>query len=300
MTDEQWFAENCGRNHIVSYRVRQVLYSGQSEFQRIDIVDTCEYGKMLFLDLVANSSQKDEFIYHETIVHPPLLSHPAPETVCIIGGAEGAVVREIFRHPTIKRVVMVDIDEKLVGLCKRHLPEWSDGAFEDPRLDLKFDDGRRYLEETNDLFDAILVDLSDPVPDSPAIYLFTREFYQLISDRLSENGVACFQGETLRPWRVEMHARMRNTLASVFPNVKAYPYWLPCFHELHSHILASKKNDPVGGDMVERSKKRGLALKYFSESMLENLFCIPSYVEDAYTEYSYILTDDHPYVMRFA
>lgn len=298
MNGSEWFAEKGGQNFVIQYKYKRTIFSGESRFQKIDILDTEEYGRMLFLDGVAQSSQRDRFIYHEVMVHPALLSHKKPEKICVIGGAEGATLKEIFKHSSVSRVVMIDIDEELVRLCREYMPEWSDGAFEDPRLELRFDDGRKYLEETDEVFDIILVDLSDPVPDSPAIFLFTREFYRTISEKLSTDGFACIQGESLRPWRVEMHARMVNTLKSIFPHVAGYPYPLPCFHELHAQILASKEADPRTIDLGKRMKERELSLEYLSADFLAGLFRVPAYVEKAYEIYDEILTDEQPLIMK--
>ncbi|MEW6263096.1 MAG: fused MFS/spermidine synthase [Thermodesulfobacteriota bacterium] len=297
MNEPVVFAERCGRNHSVNYQCRQVVFSGRSEYQSIDFVDTLEYGRMLFLDGVAQSSERDERIYHELMVHPALLTHPHPTSVCVIGGSEGATIREIFKHPEVRRVVMVDIDEQLVGLCRQHLPHYSAGAYDDPRLTLLFTDGRAFLEKTDQKFDVILVDLSDPVPDSPSVMLFTREFYQTVFNRLEPDGVACFQGESLQPWRVELHARMVNTLAAVFPVVTAYPYALPCFHEIHAFILASRQEDPRRMNMGQKLADKNLDLVYLSPTFLPGLFFIPGYVEKAYGRYTEILTDAKPLVV---
>ncbi|MEW5724440.1 MAG: polyamine aminopropyltransferase [Thermodesulfobacteriota bacterium] len=297
MTAGPWFAESGGTDIRVSYSYRRMVYSGRSRFQRIDIVETEEFGRMLFLDGVANSAEQDEFIYHEALVHPAMLAHPQPQKICVIGGAEGATLREVLRHPGVNRVVMVDIDEQLVGLCREHLAMMSQGAFEDPRLELIFGDGRKYLEETGEAFDVIIVDLSDPIPDSPAIYLFTREYYQTISSRLSDGGTAAFQGESLQPWRLELHARMVNTLKSVFPVVVPYPYFQPCFHELHGMILTSKRFDPRELDLAGRARERNLELRYLSPEWLTGLFRMPGYVSESYRRYTDILTDDNPLII---
>lgn len=298
MTEQVIFAETCGKNHSIHYKCREIVYSGRSDFQRFELVDTLEYGRMLFLDGVAQSSQRDEFIYHEAMVHPAMLTHPQPRSVCIIGGAEGASLREIFRHPDVTRVVMVDIDEPLVRACQKYLPEYSAGAFDDPRLELIFGDGRAFLEKTTEKFDVILVDLSDPVPNSPAVLLFTYEFYRTIHDKLTEHGTACFQGESLQPWRVELHARMVNTLSAVFPYVTAYPYALPCFHEVHAMIVASKGDDPRTADLGGRYKERGLNLKYISPTYLAGIFHVPGYVEQAYAVHTEIMTDGKPLALK--
>ncbi|MBU2547242.1 MAG: polyamine aminopropyltransferase [Proteobacteria bacterium] len=294
MTDRFWFAERGGGNVTIHFRCRREIFSGRSAYQSIHIIETEEFGRILFLDGVTQSAETDEFIYHEALVHPAMLTHPAPGKVCIIGGAEGATLREVYRHPGVRRAVMVDIDKQLVDLCREHLPEWSRGAFEDPRTELRFGDGRAYLEDTRERFDVILVDLSDPLVDSPAVYLFTREFYQAVSDRLDENGVAAFQAGSIEPWSLDLHARMFNTLAAVFPVVLPYPYYQPCFHELHSLILVTKDPDMKGEEMGRRLLDRGLELRYLSPNYLQGFFRVPGYVESAYRDLPEILTDQEP------
>ena len=181
MTDPIWFTEDGATNVVVHYRCLRSVYSGRSRYAKIDIVDTAEYGRMLFLDGIAQSADQDEFIYHESLVHPAMLIHPNPRSVCIVGGAEGATIREVAKYQDVNRIVMVDIDEELVNVCLQHLSSWSKGAYEDPRLELHIGDGRKFLEQTKEIFDVIIVDLNDPTEDSPAVFLFTREFYQLVN-----------------------------------------------------------------------------------------------------------------------
>lgn len=294
MTDPIWFVEDGSRNVIVRYRCLRKVYSGRSSFAKIDIVDTVEYGRMLFLDGIAQSAEQDEFIYHENLVHPPMLTHPNPRSVCVIGGAEGATIREIAKYPQVDRIVMLDIDEELVNVCKEHLSSWSAGAYEDPRLELHFADGRKFLEQTEETFDVIIVDLNDPTEDSPAVFLFTREFYQLIFRRLGPNGIGCFQGANLQPTRLELHARMFNTLSSVFKSVVTYPYMLPSFHEMHAFILASKELASRTVDLGERLRSQNLTMKYLNPSFLQSLFRIPSYIEEAYLTHQDLITDAKP------
>jgi spermidine synthase len=191
-------------------------------------------------------------------------------------------------------MVMVDIDEELVNICRQHLASWSEGAFEDPRLEFHFADGRKYLEQTQDTFDVVLVDLNDPTEDSAAVFLFTREFYQLVHHRLSPDGVACFQGTDLQPDRLSLHARMVNTLSSVFKWVVAYPYMTPSFHEMHSFILASKTIDIQSVDLKERLRRQDLKVRYLSPAFIQGLLRVPGYVEDAYALHPEIITDAQP------
>jgi len=246
------------------------------------------------LDGIAQSAEQDEFIYHESLVHPAMLIHPNPRSVCIVGGAEGATIREVAKYQDVNRIVMVDIDEELVNVCRQHLSSWSKGAYEDPRLELHIGDGRKFLEQTEEIFDVIIVDLNDPTEDSPAVFLFTREFYQLINRCLSRHGVGCFQGTDLQPTRLTLHARMYNTISSAFKFVVSYPYMMPSFHAMHSFILASKERDPRTLDLGERLQNRDLKLQYLSPSFLQALFRMPGYVEEAYKKQHELITDARP------
>jgi spermidine synthase len=294
MSDPIWFVEDGARNVVLRYRCQRIIYSGRTRFARVDIVDTEEYGRMLFLDGIAQSAEQDEFIYHESLVHPPMLLHPNPTSVCVIGGAEGATIREVAKYPQVSQIVMVDIDQELVDLCKQYLRGWSDSAYEDPRLELNFTDGRKFLEAADDTFDVIIVDLNDPTEDSPAVSLFTREFYQLLFSRLSPNGIACFQGTDLQPTKLALHARMLNTLSSVFAWVVSYAYMMPSFHEMHAFLLASKELDPRSIDLGERLLHHDLELLYLSPTFLRGLFRVPAYVEKAYQDHKELITDANP------
>ncbi len=294
MNDSVWFAEDGSRNLVINYRCLRTVYSGRSAYAKIDIVDTREYGRMLFLDGIAQSAEQDEFIYHESLVHPAMLLHPHPRSVCIVGGAEGATIREVAKYRDVSRIVMVDIDEELVQVCKQHLSAWSKGAYEDPRLLLHIGDGRKFLEQTAETFDVIMVDLNDPTEDSPAIYLFTREFYQLVYQRLGKEGIGCFQGTDLQPTKLTLHARLYNTISSVFPRVISYPYMLPSFHCLHSFILASKGREPRFPDLGERLRTQKFQLEYLTPSILQTLFHMPAYVEQSYVQNQEIITDAKP------
>jgi len=298
MNERFWFAEDGAENVVVSFRALHRVYAGRSRYARIDVIDTVEYGRMLFLDGIVQSAALDEFVYHESLVHPAMLAHPDPRSVCIIGGAEGATIREVAKYRDVHRIVMVDIDGELIEVCRRYLPEWSAGAYDDQRLELLIGDGRRYLEQAKETFDVILVDLGDPTEGSPAVSLFTREFYDLVFHRLTPQGLACFQGEDLQPNRLAFHARMVNTIRSVFPHVVPYPYLLPSFHGLCGHILASKNLDPRGLDLGEQLEGQPFRLRYLSPAFLNSLFRLPAYVEEAYDRYREIVTDARPCSFR--
>ena len=287
---EQWYEERT-KNIILSHRMKQHILSTRSKFQKIDIVDSYEHGRMLFLDNMTQSSEVDEFIYHEMIVHPALFTHGRTRTVCIIGGAEGATLREVLKHEP-DRVVMIDIDEELVDICRKHLAAWSQGAYEDPRVDLQFMDCRKFLEETRETFDAIIVDISDPLVESPSTLLFTREFYDTVNRRLSSDGCAVIQSESLHPNRLEPHARIYNTMLPVFPFVRPYSYMSHSFHEIYSFTLGSKSHDPAAVDVASRWKEGGdFSLRYYSPELHRGMFQLPAYIREAYERLDRPITD---------
>jgi spermidine synthase len=279
-----------GMEEIV-YLCNRVVHSGRSRYQRIDVVDTLAHGRMLFLDGIAQSAEYDEFIYHEMLVHPALFSHPRARSVLVIGGAEGATIREVLRHPHVDRVVMVDIDEELVDVCRRHLPRWHRGSFDDPRVELVFDDGRRFLTRSTDRFDCIVIDLSDPDEGSPAQLLFTREFYEAVRDRLSPRGAVSVQGEGISPGSIALHARIKNTLDRVFPRVMACPYTLPSYHRPDAQILATTDPQWSLDAMVQRIGLSNMDLQYLSASFAQGMFLLPAYVAQAYGIHNEILSD---------
>ncbi len=153
-----WFREPSLNGVSICYLCDRVIYHGVSKYQTIDIVETRLHGKMLFLDGVAQSAERDEFIYHELLVHPAMFAHPNPEKVLVIGGAEGATLREVLKHQTVKRAVLVDIDGELVEICKQYLPGWHQGSFDDPRVEVVIGDGRDYVVKCNEKFDVIIID----------------------------------------------------------------------------------------------------------------------------------------------
>ena len=185
---DKWFQDSVSRNLIQLHRLEQVLYSGRTKFQSIQVIRTGSFGKCLVLDGKIQSSDADEFVYHEALVQPAMITHPRPETVFIAGGGEGATLREALSHDTVKRAVMVDIDEEVIATCKEYLPEYSRGSFEDKRTELYHVDARDYLARGGESFDIIIIDLPDPIEEGPAYLLYTQEFYQLVRERLTTDG----------------------------------------------------------------------------------------------------------------
>jgi len=171
-----WYSETFTDKLRFVYLVNEVIYIGKTKYQKVEILDVAYYGKTLFLDEKIQSSAFDEFIFHEAITHPALITHPNPKKVLIIGGGEGATLREVLKHSTVEGAWMVDIDGELVTLCKKYMPEWSSGAFGDKRATLIIQDARKFVMEREENFDVVISDLTEPLEGGPSLYLFTKSF----------------------------------------------------------------------------------------------------------------------------
>lgn len=190
-----WMHEQITEQWSQRYKVRKVLYTARSKFQQISVVETYPFGRTLVLDGQTQSSKVDEHVYHESLVHTPMLMHPAPKTVFIGGGGELATAREILKHRSVEKVVMCDIDELVVRVCAEKLPEWGRGCLEDPRLEVHYTDAYAFLESQTELqFDVIIMDIADPVEAGPGVALYYKEFYEMVRKRrLTPGGVLVTQ-----------------------------------------------------------------------------------------------------------
>jgi spermidine synthase len=265
-------------------------------------MDTHSYGKCLVLDGRIQSSQADEFIYHETLVQPGLLAHPRPQKAMVIGGGEGATVREILRYKTITDCLMVDIDGEVVEECKKHLPEMHQGAFDDPRTRLLHEDARAYLERTNERFDLIVVDLVEPLEEGPACLLFTKEFYTLIRDRLTDQGVMTMQAGMTKVNEIFFHGAVNRTLQEVFPVVAPYQSFISCFGTPWGFILASKGTDPrkqspaeIDRLIAERMNPKDLG--YWDGSAHLHCFSLPKFLRESIEKNDRVITDKNPLIV---
>ncbi|ABG50154.1 spermidine synthase [Trichodesmium erythraeum IMS101] len=210
-----YFTEQITPWDIYKHGIDQVLVYQKTKYQEIYIVKGV-YGKALILDGKWQSCTADEFLYHEGLVHPAMICHGSPRKVLVFGGAEGATIREVLRWKTVEQVVMVDIDEKVVEACKKYLPEMHQNSFEDPRVELIIDDAQNFLDSSNETWDVIISDLTDPIEHGLSFPLFTQEYFQKISQVLSALGSFIIQGGSISPAEMYLHARVVKTLQSVF------------------------------------------------------------------------------------
>jgi spermidine synthase len=295
---DKWFQDKVSRNLIQLHSIEEVLYSGQTKFQLAQIIRSGSYGRLLVLDGKIQSSEADEFIYHEALVQPAMLTHPRPETVFIAGGGEGAVLREVLAHQTVKRAVMVDIDEEVVALCQKFLPDYSQGAFQDRRTELVHTDAREYLAKSRELFDIIIVDLPDPIEEGPAYRLYTREFYRLVRERLTAKGIITVQAGSASLNELLNLASVNKTLKSVFPIVSPYQLDVPCFGGPWGFCLASLKLDPVKlspAEVDRRISARQLThLKFYDGLTHQGIFSLPKYLREELSRQGRLITDNEP------
>lgn len=294
----KWFAEALSPFESHFHGIESVVFAKRTAFQEVEILDLKSYGRCLVLDGKMQSSQADECVYHEALVHPALLSHPNPKKVFIVGGGEGATLREVLRHQSIEYALMVDIDQEVVEACKAYLPQWHQGAFDDPRVDLKFLDARKYLEETDDVFDVMIIDISEPVEEGPAYLLYTKEFYQLVKERLSEDGLIALQaGTTTIPYLLNFTA-VCNTLNEVFPIVRPYQASIPSFGLPWGFALASKRTNPEQFDIEEIDRRiaeriQGELLSYDGQTH-QGQFLLSKQVRTEMEKEKRIIEDNHP------
>jgi spermidine synthase len=220
----------------------------------------------------------------------------------VIGGGEGATVREILRHRSITDCLMVDIDGEVVEECRKHLPELHQGAFDDPRTRLLHEDARAYLEKTSERFDLIVIDLVEPLEEGPACLLFTKEFYALVRDRLTERGVMTMQAGMTKVNEVFFYGAVNRTLSDVFPVVAPYQGFVSCFGTPWGFILASKGEDPRGlsaADVDRRIAERldASTLGYWDGQAHLHSFNLPKFLRRAIAENQRVITDANPLIV---
>ncbi|HET8702071.1 MAG TPA: methyltransferase domain-containing protein [Nitrococcus sp.] len=276
------YSQNSDDGERVTRPIAEVLAQGRTEYQKYLFFRSPAHGVCVVLDGDVQSCESDEGIYHEALVHPALLLHPAPRHVLIMGGGEGATAREVLRHRCVERVVMVDIDQEFVELCRRYLADWNREAFADPRLELQCRDINEFLSEGADGFDVVIGDLVDFADwDSPAAALYSRELYGKLRQHLNPDAVLATQAGGLTMTSTEGHRRVRATLEAQFRHVASYGMVVPSFYHLWSYVIASDSPLPKPGMpplqlFQERGGQRELALPATGLAALAGAFTFPA------------------------
>ena len=275
MNSDLWIEEKFKDFLGLRLKVEKVLFSGKSEYQTVDIVETKGHGKVLLNDGLIMVSERDEFAYHDMITHVPLFVHPEPKNVLIIGGGDGGTAREVIRHSSVEKCVMVEIDAMVVDACKQHIPLTS-SALDDPRVNLIIGDGVEYVKNTNIKFDVILVDSTDPI--GPATPLFGHSFYKDVYNCLSHDGIVVSQGES--SWyAMDIQQSLLTVLNEQFPNTYLYSFSnLTYPGGFWSFTFASKSLDPIRDFDSARVLASQLSFDYYNEELHTACFSLPSFV----------------------
>ncbi len=239
----QWYVERFSPTEFHHHAVEECYFAGATAFQDVAVIRTETFGKMLVLDGDTQSSQADEKIYHESLVHPALAAVGSRSDVLILGGGEGATLREVLRRSDVRRCTMVDIDGEVVELSKRYLPEWADGAFEDSRARVIVGDALHFLATDHDRYEVIISDLTEPLPDSPSNPLFCDKVFRDIKRRLTDDGVYVLQASTAGFHNMHLHAKMARTLRHYYKYVRSFYTHVPAFDNDWAFLACSDAVD---------------------------------------------------------
>lgn len=275
-TVTEWGTPNLGQ----TVKITAVLHEEQSPYQHIQIVDSLQYGKMLILDGVFQTSEKDEWTYHEMISHVPLMVHPHPERVLIIGGGDGGVAREVCRHDCVTQVDLCDIDGRVIELSKEYFPAIAEALLDPPeKLHVHVGDGLAFAKRVENFYDVIIIDCSDPV--GPGEGLFTRDFYRDAFRALRPDGLIVQQSESPIVQEHLVHD-IYCAMKDVFPIVRSYYSHVPIYPAcMHSFMLASKVYDPL---TAEITRKAPSPMRYYNEKIQKSCFVLPNFYKECLFE----------------
>lgn len=276
---DMWFSDEHTDNVKLSIRVEQQLFSAQSEFQRIDVLDSREFGKILVADGDLMLTEKDEFIYHEMITHVPMAVHPDVEKVLVIGGGDGGIVRELVKYDTIQKIDVVEVDPLLIEVCRKFFPQMA-CSLNDSRVEITNEDGLRFVRSKSDEYDLIIID--SPNPFGPGEGLFTKEFYGNCYNALQSDGIMINQHES--PFYREeafQCQRMHKRIRASFPISRIYQAFIPSYPSGHWLFgFASKVYHPTD-DLDDTSwMLKGIPTKYYLPRVHRGVFALPAYVEE--------------------
>lgn len=276
---EMWFTDKHTENSGLSLKVNETLYKEKSPFQELVILDTPECGRVMLLDGVIMLTDREEFVYHEMIAHVPLYSHPNPKKVLIIGGGDGGTLREVVKHPSVERADLVEIDEVVVRASREFFPIIAEG-FNSPKAKVMIEDGIKYVRETTERYDVILVDSTDPV--GPAEGLFNYEFYQNCHRILKDDGILTVQSETpFIPQLAKVIKEINTCLKPSFAETHLYLASIPVYQcGLWSFTYAGKKYHPLRDFQEERYQRDNFELKYYNAEVHRASFALPNFVRE--------------------
>lgn len=279
--DGRWFTEAFHPDCRQSLKVERTILETRTGFQDVTIFENRLFGRVLALDGIVQTTERDERCYHEMMAHVPILAHGGVRNALIVGGGDGGVLREVLRHRSVARATMVEIDREVVDICREHLPGLSDGAFDDPRAELVIADGVEFVAETDGRFDVVIVDSTDPV--GPSVALFSDGFYRGCRDLLTEDGVLVCQTGNAFPQREEIREtreRLRRIFADPALYVTDVPTYAFGFMTLGWGGNSSRARATDPALVKERFEAAALSTRYYHPGIHRACFEIPRYMED--------------------
>ena len=281
----KWFDETLhdgvvNHGYAQRFEVSRIVCRHKTDFHDLVIFETPHFGRVLALDGIIQTTEKDEFAYHEMLAHVPLFALAAPERVLIIGGGDGGVLREVLRHG-VEKATMIEIDRTVVDLCREHMPSLSNGAFEDPRAELLISDGVKFVAETIDTFDVIIIDSTDPV--GPGEVLFSEAFYADCKKRLTpggilvtQNGVPNFQGEEV----TNSYRRLSTQFADVSFYLTVVPTYVGGSMALGWGTDDADLRKQTEADIAPRFTAAGFATRYYTPGVHAAAFALPPFISN--------------------
>lgn len=298
----KWHLETIFPELVMMLRVQKVLYSGKTQYQNVEILESDIYGRSLVLDGKTQSTERDEHIYHESLVHPAMLMHSDPRAVFIGGGGEGGTLREVLSHRSVEQVVMLDLDREVVDLCRHYLPKHHQGSFDDPRVELRHQDARAYLRDCDQQFDVMIMDLVDPMEGGPAYLLYTQEYYNIVKSRMKPGGILVTQsGPAGLLTHQECFTTIVNTLRGIFSHARGYHVHVPAFQTVWGISMASDSPLP---DFSEPQKVDELIaqrinkpLRFYDGITHQSMFNLPKFLRQSIKDESRINRDEAPVFM---
>lgn len=280
LSNDGWSVETLHDGYRQSIEIEEMLYDSETAHQRIRVFQSKKFGRVLTLDDVVQTTEADEFIYHEMLTHPAIFAHGSVKRVLIVGGGDGGMLREVARHKGVEHVTMVEIDAGVVDFSKKFLPSLSSGAFDDPRLNLVIADGADYMREASDSFDVIIIDSTDPI--GPGETLFTDHFYAHAKARLTPSGVLVTQNGVPFMQSDELTGTMR-AFKQLFADWTCYLGTVPTYVGGPMAFGWGSMDPGVrqtpAGTIVERYKAAGIATRYYTPDVHKAAFALPGYVQ---------------------
>jgi spermidine synthase len=295
---DTYFTEPVRRGLHHQLKLSAIVYSGRTRYQAVDIIETLPMGRTLVLDGRTQSAEADEFIYHEALVHPAFIAHPGPRSVFIAGGGEGATLREVLAHRTVQSAVMADLDGELVELCRRLLPQWHRGAFDDPRATLVFGDAKGALEEHPGGLDVIVMDVTDPMEGGPSLSLFTQDFYRMALGKLAPGGILVTQAGPAGFGMGGIFTAICNTLKAAAGHVHPYRADMLSFGSDWGFAMA-RQGAPLP-DLSPAEVDRRIAarvttaLRFYDGLAHAGLFALPKWLREEMASQRHVISPSSP------